>query len=383
MTDMYVWIYVEVNAICAILLMMILCRDRQERRSERLAFNRVVLATLLILLLDIAWIVLEGRADPAVRALNALINSCYLSFSGLIGYLWFQYSDCKMKRAALRGWRRALLLAPMVFLLALCAASPWTGWMYTVSASGVYERGLLHYWQQVITFGYLALATVRSLYFMRGESNRDRRREMLTLLGFILLPILGGVLGILYFGLPSVWPAVALSLLMVYITFQDDQISTDPLTGLNNRRQFDKFLAAALTDARRTERMQLILLDVDSFKRINDTYGHLEGDRALTETAAVLKRVCARRDAFLARYGGDEFAIISHCETEESLGQLAEDIREGFRQRNRRPEARFPLSASIGVAEFDPSHTNSASRLIQTADEALYREKARLIAARR
>ncbi len=144
------------------------------------------------------------------------------------------------------------------------------------------------------------------------------------------------------------------------------ELRADPLTGLNNRRAFDESLQALTAEqGRYPTSLSLAMIDVDSFKLINDTHGHLAGDRALKELAASLK-ASVRECDFLARYGGEEFVVLMPRTELHAACNLAERMRSGV-------AASPPLTISIGLAQWLPSDTPST--FLSRADTALYAAK--------
>jgi diguanylate cyclase (GGDEF)-like protein len=153
----------------------------------------------------------------------------------------------------------------------------------------------------------------------------------------------------------------------------------DALTGVANRRGFDRALAFAIEDAcARGTGLALVLFDLDHFKRLNDAAGHLEGDRCLVAVADVLKSVFRRSDE-VARFGGEEFAaVVSGLDLEEAkaiaLRALAA-VRDA-----RLPHPDSPLgevvTMSAGIAYVIGQETIEATRLLKIADDALYAAKA-------
>jgi diguanylate cyclase (GGDEF)-like protein len=149
---------------------------------------------------------------------------------------------------------------------------------------------------------------------------------------------------------------------------------TDPLTGLTNRRGLDEALAAALADFRQKGRpATLFLLDVDQFKRFNDTHGHLAGDQALKRLSDVLLAQ-ARESDVVARFGGEEFAVIFCGAKAAAVVQRAEKMRKAIGQAKFAVEGReLRITASGGLAEIHKD--DSRDTLIKRADEALYAAK--------
>ncbi|MBK5914765.1 GGDEF domain-containing protein [Rhodocyclus purpureus] len=154
--------------------------------------------------------------------------------------------------------------------------------------------------------------------------------------------------------------------------------TTDPLTGIANRRQFDQTLAVEWKRAQRQQQpLSLLMLDVDMFKAYNDHYGHQAGDECLRAIAAALRSCCQRSGDLLARYGGEEFVLIADADQHGAL-QFAEKLRSAVED-IKLAHARSPsgqVTASIGLATLVPAPTTTPDTLLRLADEALYQAKA-------
>ena len=152
----------------------------------------------------------------------------------------------------------------------------------------------------------------------------------------------------------------------------------DGLTGVHNRRYLDETLAHAISQAReRKAPIALVMLDIDHFKRINDTYGHLAGDDCLRAVADVLRRQVREGDDFVARYGGEEFVVLLPGANREDATRRAEILRsEVSALRIDGHGAPISLTISLGLAALDGRDIRSGpDNLIRAADAALYRAK--------
>jgi len=149
---------------------------------------------------------------------------------------------------------------------------------------------------------------------------------------------------------------------------------TDELTGLYNRRGFLSLTERQLKLGRRSGReMLLFFIDVDGLKHINDSFGHSEGDLALTRTAEVLGKTFRDSDV-LARLGGDEFAALAIEASGHTEATVMARLRRNLETVSTN-QSRYQLSLSLGVVRFDPRTTSSLAQLMLQADRAMYEAK--------
>jgi diguanylate cyclase (GGDEF)-like protein len=152
-----------------------------------------------------------------------------------------------------------------------------------------------------------------------------------------------------------------------------DLSHSDSVTGVFNRRHFDVRLSEEIARARRFARpLSLLVLDLDGFKQVNDSFGHLAGDRVLRQVATFIKRSVRSIDVF-CRLGGDEFAVLmpdtgsGEC---EGLAARLGDALSAKKFRSVRKSADLALTVSVGGAVF-PDHASREDRLLACADQAL------------
>jgi two-component system cell cycle response regulator len=156
-----------------------------------------------------------------------------------------------------------------------------------------------------------------------------------------------------------------------------DLALVDELTGLYNRRGFLTLATRDLRLARRGDETLLVAFaDLDDLKRVNDTSGHSMGDRALRDTALVLRQTFRDSD-LVARIGGDEYAMLVRHAAPESASVLGDRLQRHVREFNRRATRPYQLSLSLGFARHKASTLSSVAGLLERADRALYRDKRR------
>jgi two-component system, cell cycle response regulator len=182
------------------------------------------------------------------------------------------------------------------------------------------------------------------------------------------IPVLAGGAAVLF--------ALVLGRMASLVAVQRYAAVTDGLTKLHNRRFLEEQLRLDADRARRGhQQLSLVLLDIDHFKAINDTYGHPGGDRILCQVAERLQQVVRSGDV-VARYGGEEFAILVPGLGGAQLTELAERLRQSIAGLPMRPNesAWVGITVSVGAASL-PEHADSVAELVTFADNALYAAK--------
>lgn len=246
----------------------------------------------------------------------------------------------------------------------------------------------------LLALGFLAVPREDGIVrIFRGGSIAAMTARFLVPVGIVVPILLGGVFMHNRFSMGHLPLAMALSavsnmLLLVGLTWYfcfmiqrteleraalRQQAETDRLTGIYNRRHFDVTLDYEIERIRRYGNpLSLILFDLDYFKRLNDTYGHLMGDRALFRVARQCERHLRSTDVF-CRYGGEEFAIIAAETSPVAAMSLARRIREDVA--TVKLDIEEPVTMSAGVAAWDSDRFNTKEDLIAAADKALYQAK--------
>lgn len=224
----------------------------------------------------------------------------------------------------------------------------------------------------------IAAVIIYTTRLARKVENPIEKRRHLYIGLFPLLVVVGGMLEILVLpNTPIFCFSSTLLMLALYIQSMEDQISIDPLTKLNNRGQLIRYISQKSNAYKEGHPTFVVMIDVNGFKRVNDTYGHAEGDRALTIVADSLKDVVRSRNAhiFLGRYGGDEFILIVHPQSADELDDLIHDVRETIVSKCEERNTPYVLSVGAGYDEMEDAQ-DTLQRCIQRADKKLYLDKA-------
>lgn len=378
---MDVFLHVDLNVfmmfIC--IIMYFSCRGMNEKQMvHNQIFRMLILSDLFLLALEsITWL-LDGRATPLLIALYYAVTILLYLLTPLPSALWALYVNCQLFHNMQRLKREIVVLGiPIAVSTLLTLITPLTGFWFTIDSANVYQRGFLYPLLALISFWPIVYASVSILLHRERLS---RRLVVLTLL-FMLPPVIGSIIQVLFYGTTILWSSITISIFLIYSNMQSTQIYMDHLTGIYNRRQLDTFLADRMKAGKNKQALSCILLDINHFKTINDMLGHVAGDEALKDASAILK-TCIRKGDFLARFGGDEFIILTDIDDEAALQEMSSRIRESVQRFNSARQRPYTLNFSIGCAVYDPDSGWDKNDFIAHVDALMYENKTSLPASK-
>ena len=372
--------YVLYNVMCiAVFTALIYQSSRQYRinKDERI-FLEVMLTGIVMFLSDIIWFIVDGSEGSAFRFVNVAANAGYLCSTAAVSFTLLVYVDYKFCRRTEKEFMVRMLFyaLPLDVFILLTVTSQFTHLIYYVDDSNVYQRGPLYIVQVLLCAGYVIYATILAHLTSRILiKSRTVKKEIYSLTLASLMALSGGVIQSLVNDKPILSMTLTVAVLFIYINVQSKQIYIDTLCGINNRRQFNIYVDNLLSRRSYKKGIYLLMLDIDKFKLINDTYGHLEGDYALIQVAEILAKVCQENNDFTARYGGDEFAIICMRQDGDEVEKLKIRVKEEVNILNKLNDKPYDISISIGSSKLDPK-TDNLESAIKNADEQLYSIKA-------
>lgn len=371
-------LYFEICMFCVLITLLLVHNVKRQYAMmfEDKLFLSILWSATGLFLFDGVWVLMDGLNFRGAANINNLLNLLYFTQTGIIGLLWLIFTDYKIHENEERLQKRLKwYIIPFCVLTLMTLVSPWTGWIFSLEENNLYHRGRYHIFQMLTVYGYYTWAAIQAAAAWKRAEKRDLKSEYRVLSFFIILPVAGGIIQGIAYGYPLVWAGTALSLLMVFVNTQNQQITKDGLTGINNRRFLNHYLDTKIGNRRRKKKLFFILMDIDSFKEINDTYGHVEGDAAIIRIAGILKEVCCTNNDFLARYGGDEFAIVCEREDCQEVENLLREIDAIMAFSNEAGDLNYDMWLSIGYAEYGEEKMENQDQLIALADERLYQIK--------
>ena len=375
----YTYFYVEANIVCIIIFGMMLMREMRSvgRQTKQIVFVNIAISHIMYFISDIFWALVVGGRLPNTQLSSSIVNASNAVILGFICGSWFVYVELSQgERYMTKARNRITALVPAMIsslvMIGLFIFAPSLVLDGNNEVTGLYNVLFL-----LIPDAYIAVSSVRAFIRAVRKENYAVRTQYLACAVYPVLITVFGLLQTVMNGAPIFSFGCAIMMLYVYIISLNDQVSIDELTRLNNRNQLKKYIVgeAAKQNSDKNTRY-VLMIDLNKFKSINDEYGHVEGDNALKRTADALKAACSDNSlkTFIARYGGDEFIIVTRTDNEELVKELCSNIKATLIRMNDEAGAKYELTASIGYSQYRGGVTEFQSALAK-ADEALYVDK--------
>lgn len=367
--------YLQTNLFCIIILLLILFKLKNKTKYSTIIFKKMMMCFILFCLSDIISILFRGTNYSYSNILLYLSNSLYLYLPLLIGYYWIKYIYLNLDQKKYeKKYIRVLLSIPTILGTVMLLLNIFTHNIFIINSNNLYVRGSLYYIYTICTWFYIITSTIKAIIVYYRTNNIYIKEKILPLCLFIVGPAITSIIQTMFYGLSINQIGFTISSLLIYLCYLDEQISIDNLTKINNRTSFNEYIQNKFDNTKDDDIISLMFIDVDNFKTINDTYGHLVGDETLIVIANILKKSCNdyNKDLFLSRYGGDEFVVVSSLKNKE-LEELEKIIYSNLDEYNNKNNNK--LSISMGYTSDIKSNYESINHLIDIADDIMYKTK--------
>lgn len=366
-------LYIELN-LFAFAIMMVLLLFTKSRKNKLLLDQRLfifmAISNAILLIFDTAMVLLDGTQGQNFRTLLFASTFVYYIFNTLIclfWYLYIHYYVYRNKAALIKQLPYVSIPFFIVFILSIL--SLFGNFAFDIDEANVYHRGRYFFIMAFICFMYIAFAYLLLII----KRKNIKTREFLSLMLFAIPAVIGGIIQVIIYGISLLWICATLSLLIIYINIQNTQLYKDYLTDLYNRRQFDNYIRAKINSSN-NKRVAGFMIDIDSFKKINDVYGHDYGDTALKSTAKILRDTFSDND-FIARYGGDEFVVVVELNDDDDPYEFIDKVNYNIEAFNSKKELPFRIGISIGYSIHIPGET--LTDFFRKMDKMMYINKAK------
>ena len=380
----YVFVYAAVNVFCILTALVILSKISYNVGSEHenRYFRGMTLCFLGFVILELLWVLIEGGIIAAPRALGSLFKIIDTMLIPFMVYHWFWFAEIKFQSKLVGNMlARIMTLIPFAILVVCYIVSIFNGMVFSIGPEGELVPGPLVGLTGIVDNIYGIAIIIHAVILLVREKVPYRRRTYLTMIVFILMCTTGGIIDAVVQNTPVMLLANAFAFIFLFSNLQETQIYNDALTGLNNRRRADEYILESIPTASEDAPLYLFVLDVDNFKQINDTRGHLEGDRALRTVAKGIANAADEYHGFASRWGGDEFVVVASGADESFAQSVMSTLKNRISQSAEETGISYPLEASVGFVKCTTPQSKM-SDLIAKADKMLYEQKS-IASARR
>ena len=375
----YFVFYTEASLICVIILSTILVADRMynTKQEKQVWFRRAIVAFMLYFISDAFWAAMLSGEFTVKRSYVVLVNLSNYILLGLMAYGLFMFIAASEKMPFRKDARiRRLIFLPVIISTLAISIAYVKNPLFWVN-----EQNELNnlYFPLMIAAPSLYLWAGFGLsvrYAVKSVSKMDKRR-FLAIGSIPVIVMAFGMIQVVVLNAPTFCFGCTVMWLFYYLENMQTMISVDDLTHLNNRGQINRYLEQIHYN--KDVRVIIMMIDINKFKTINDTYGHAEGDRALVIVSEALRQTCEQIKAsvFLGRYGGDEFTIVIKNPEEDIMPeQLVSLIRSILIQKKTENQLPYDLNVSIGY-DLIRGSDDDANECLKRADRNLYIDKQR------
>lgn len=354
------------GAFLVLFLLLYRIRIAQTNQFDEKAYNFMLIVTFIATINETLSFIIDARPGFIFHILQYISNTISSSDSSIIGYCWCLFVEYHIHRNFKRIKKKSRILAvPLIIATILIFINLLgTGIIFDISKENVYTRGPMNFILYIFVFVYY----IESIYTVQKAKNDSILVEFFPIYFFIIPCMIGTMIQGFFFGISTIWLCVAIAFIIVYIEIQISISFIDDLSGLYNRKYMNHYLNKLQNN--KTKHVYGFLLDVNDFKVINDTYGHLSGDRAIIHIGKILQNAVGN-GCVAIRMGGDEFVIFAILKSNEEALALKKHIEQNVRQFNIHSKEPFHLSFSIGIAKY----SGNIDTFLSAMDDSMYEAK--------
>ncbi len=363
------------NNVLSIIIALILYFSlrAQTYRSEHVNkfFFVVLWANIAILALESTLLLLSGTPGAFVHTVMIVVLLLYYLMSPVLAFLCVLYLEFDIYKNEYSFRKRYIYFIFVVIVSMIFTFLSVRGnYIFELTSDNHFLYGTMNIYYVIFLFISVIIGLILSVNQMKYMQKKD----LTPMLLFIVTPVIAIIFFLIYRQSTLIWNSITISLLISYIFVQLRISNTDYLTGLFNRREFEYQLARVKNNSSKNEKIYGMIIDLDDFKLINDLYGHAEGDLALREIGLILQASVRKQD-FVSRIGGDEFAIILSAKGVQVIESIVERIKLNLQQFNQENDCKYNLKLSYGYDFYDEEKFQTVIDFFNHIDMKMYLQK--------
>lgn len=361
-------VHYEVNifSIGLMLIILVSFNLRKELKSNATTFFKyLIVFTILVLTIESVTFMVDKLEGDTFKILNFASNFLVILFAPIIPGLWASYIDYKIHGSIERVQKRLFYMYPFLIGAILSVLNIFTPVLFRIDNFNVYHREPF-IWVNMLTSFILLMYT---LFLTLANRKSITRNILVSVVAFSFFPFIAAVIQISSTGLVLVWGVTSLGVVLSYLMLETQSNSIDFLTGLYTRVMLDEYVKRLI---RKEKFFSVIMIDLDDFKHINDTYGHQTGDKLLVKFGHVLNDVFT--NSMVSRYGGDEFIVVMLETKDNIIKAYIDQVHETI---SRSDEELVKITKfSAGYTKRTKDKALNFETLLTESDNLMYEEKA-------
>lgn len=344
------------------------CLDKKETKNK--AFFAIFILNTFELTVETLTCIINRQPYSWLMPISTILHVVLFILGPLVTYHWYVFAKLWVNKNTGYKWKNStFLLLPIIINAFLVLLSPVLKLEFHISQYNVYERGALFFIPVVISYFYLFCGFI----IIYTNRNKLSKIEFLPLLLFGVFPALASLLQSIFYGLLLMWSSISYSLIILYLYLQQQMMHIDYLTGAWTREKFYSYLNDRI-EQKKSKNFSIVFIDLNDFKKINDTFGHNEGDRALINVVFIIKSILGNEDS-ITRYGGDEFVLFLNVDSQQEIETVIMKINNALADYNRRAKLPYELSLSCGYELYNFDKHMTTDEYINHVDQLMYQDK--------
>lgn len=369
---MLVWEEILVANGTAIIMMwfLLICRrkNREMVHAENRMYDRMSWVSMSGAALETLAFFVDGKSFACCRALNYLLNSLCFACAITLALLWTFYVELRIYNNYKRTMHHARIITIpwLVEMAAIVCNLFGTGILFTVTADNLYQRSASAVIGSILPVIYFIYTT----YLVYHSKRQGINMSFFPVLFFVGPCLTGVIIQLFYYGVTTTWITVAVAMTFIQMQAYAQNLYTDELSGLYNRRFLNGLIAKRSQENR--ESFYGIMMDINDFKSINDNFGHNIGDRAICQMGVVLFKSIPEQGIAI-RYAGDEFVVLLSGVDENAVMTTMDEINRNLELFNASDDEQFKLSVSMGYVRLGEG--DDVATFLMHMDEKMYEEK--------
>ena len=363
------------NGTAVLLLLVVMLSIRKPLHHglfEEKMYYAMIVINIMQCILEVVTFLLNGKIE--YRTLTVVLNVLLFSNSLIFSFFWTIYADYKLF-ADMKRIRRIypFIAIPAVLMIIGCFINLVTPVFFVIDKYNVYQRTDLFFLTYVVTYSYLVYGVVLISMYRK----KVHKYLFLPAVLFMIPVVIGSALQFAFYGYSLVWLGVSIGMLWLFINVQNEASYVDMLSGLFNRQYLNDILLMHSRKGDKGSILAGIMLDIDSFKEINNKFGHLVGDEAISAVGKILHTAVGSK-GISCRYGGDEFIILMKTDSQKEIMDMIDTVRTKAALFNEAEKTPYQIHFSIGHSTYQSGH-ESTDAFLKRIDTAMYEDKRRKI----